>query len=44
VLEFGESLRDVARHEHVDGARFVVPVQREAEVTGAWPVGGDGIE
>jgi hypothetical protein len=44
VLRFGESLRDVAGHEHVDGARFVVPIQREAEVSGAGPVGGDGVE
>jgi hypothetical protein len=44
VLELCESLCDVAGHSHVDGARFVIPIHNETEVTGAGPFGGDGVE
>jgi hypothetical protein len=38
------SLRNVAGHGHVNGARFVVSIQHETEVTGVGPFGGDVIE
>jgi hypothetical protein len=44
VLEVGENLCDVARHRHVEGARFVIPIESVTEVTGAGPFGGDGVE
>jgi hypothetical protein len=33
VLELGKSLLNIAGHRHVDGARFVLPIQRKTEVS-----------
>jgi hypothetical protein len=44
VLELGEGLFNVTGYGHVDGARFVVPLESETKVTGARPLGGDGEE
>jgi hypothetical protein len=38
VPELGESLRNVAGHGYIYGVHFVVPIQRETEVTGAAPL------
>jgi hypothetical protein len=40
----GKSLRNIAGPGHIDGARFVFPIKRETEVTGAGPFGGEGAE
>lgn len=44
ALALGDSLFNVRGRGHVDGARFVVPIQRETLVTGDGPLGGDHVE
>jgi hypothetical protein len=44
MLKLGESLCNVAKHGHQDGARCEVPIESETEVAVAGPFEGDGVE
>ena len=44
VLEFCKGFLDVAGHRIVDSAGFVIPLESEATVQGAGPIGGDDVQ
>ena len=43
MVEFSESVGDVFRHVDVDDVLGVVPVESEAAIVAASPIGSDGV-